>query len=206
MLLLEAAEPARILLLEAAEPTGTEADEVTHRNRGLPLMNVHHELGNIALESGETQTARTHFQEQLEVARQLSHPSQEGSALACLGIVALSEGDTDAATAHLVDALRLALELRQTDVIFNECLLPLAEVALRRNELARAARLLGATDAARERAGWQLDRGDQDRYDRVMAALGDDDTLQAALAQGRATDVDDVVAYALGESRGVRDP
>jgi predicted ATPase/class 3 adenylate cyclase len=206
MLLLEAAEPARLLLLETPEPSGTEADDHTYRNRGIPLINVHHELGNMALESGETQTARTHFQEKLEAARQVSNPAQECSALACLGTVDLSEGDTDAAADHLKSALRLVLELRQMDVIFNECLLPLAEVALRRKELARAARLLGATDAARERAGWQLDRGDQDRFERVMAALADDDTLQAALVQGRAMDVDDAVAYALGEPRGVRDP
>jgi predicted ATPase/class 3 adenylate cyclase len=195
-LLLEAAKPARMLLLETAEPTGMDADEQNRwHNRGIPLLAVAHILGEIALDSGDTETARIHFQEELEVARQLGIRPSEGYALASLGDVALEEGDTDAAAAHLARALSLmTLHNRST---LSPLLLALAEVALHRNELARAARLLGAADAMRERQGAIFEGNQVVRYERVMAALGDEDAFHAALAQGRATDLDVAVAYAL---------
>ena len=85
MLLLEAAEPARMLLMEAAEPAPIS---------GVPLLAVAHGLGIIAFESGDTATARNHFQEELEVARGLPNPRSEGIALVSLGNVALLDGDT----------------------------------------------------------------------------------------------------------------
>ena len=77
----------------------------------------------------------------------------------------------------------------------------LAEVAVRQRKLVRAARLLGAAVALREETGYSLDRLEQDRYGRVMAALVDDAAFLTALAEARATDLDDVVAYALDEPR-----
>ncbi len=184
-------ERARALLLDADDAARAYGDMNM-------LMYVAHLHGEIHLEAGDAQTARKHHQEALELARELRSARSESIALANLSRVALLDSDTDDAAACLDGSLRLANALGERAGIF-ECLLGLAEVAVRRGELARAARLLGAADALREEIGYAPGPEERRQRERVATALRDDAALLAAKSEGRAMTLDDAVAYALGE-------
>ncbi len=184
-------ERARTLLLDADDAARAYGD----RNM---LMYVAHLHGEIHLEAGDAQRARKHHQEALELARELRNARSESIALVSLSLVAFLEGDTDDAAACLDGSLRLANALGESAGIL-ECLLGLAEVAVQRSELSRAARLLGAADALREEIGYDPGPDGRKQHERVVTALGDDAALVAAQSEGRALTLDEAVAYALGE-------
>ena len=159
-------ERARTLLLDADDAARAYGDMNM-------LMLVAHVHGEIDLEAGHAQTARKHFQEALELARELRNARSESIALASLARVAFLDGDTDDAAACLDGSLRLVNALGERAGIF-ECLLGLAEVAVQRSELARAARLLGAADALREEIGYDPGPDGRKQHERVATALGED--------------------------------
>jgi hypothetical protein len=75
-----------------------------------------------------------------------------------------------------------------------------AEVAAHRGETARAARLLGASDALSEEMGLALTYPEQKKQRaRIASVLDGDDAAQAAQSEGRALTLEEAVAYALGE-------
>ena len=68
----------------------------------------------------------------------------------------------------------------------------------------RAARVLGATEAAFERLGAFQQPADQPEMDRIVAVVrarcgGDTDAYRAAWAEGRRMTLEQAAAYALGE-------
>jgi hypothetical protein len=79
------------------------------------------------------------------------------------------------------------------------CLVGSAEVAVRRGEMARAARLLGAADALRDEIGYSRELWEREQRERVATALGNDAALVAANPEGRAMTLEEALAYALGE-------
>ena len=98
-------------------------------------MLVAHVHGEIELQAGDaSQTARKHFQEELELARELRNARSEAIALFSLSRVALLEGDTDDAAACLDGSLRLSIPLGEPTAFF-ECLVGLAEVAVKRGDM-----------------------------------------------------------------------
>ena len=160
------------------------------------LLLVTHGLGAGALDAGDAETARKHFQHSLGLARELQNARSEGIALGRLSLVALLEGDTDEAAACLDGALRLMRALGdKTGTLV--CLVGSAEVGVLRGDMPRAARLLGAADALREEIGYAPELGEHEQFERVATALGDDATLITARSEGRALTLDDAVAYAL---------
>jgi predicted ATPase len=184
-------ERAHALLLDAVEPARTADD-------GIVLMSLAHCLGEIAFEADDFETAQSHFQDELDRARDLPNPRSESIALASLGMVSLTLGDTDAAAAYLEDALRITIALQETVGVL-ETLVTLAEVVVHQGRLSRAARLLGASDALRAETAYSLDRMLQDQHARVMAAIGDDPALNAARSEGLAMTMDEAAAYALAD-------
>ena len=112
------------------------------------LMLVAHVHGEIELKQATPDGAQA-LQEELELARELRNARSEAIALFSLSRVALLEGDTDDAAACLDGSLRLSIPLGEPTAFF-ECLVRLAEVAVKRGDMARAARLLGAADALGE--------------------------------------------------------
>ena len=107
-------------------------------------------------------------------------------------------GDTEDAAACIDGSLRLCNALGDRAGIFV-CLVGSAEIAVKRGEMARAARLLGAADALREEIGYTPEPGEREQHERVATALGDDPALAAAKSEGRPLTLDAAVAYALGE-------
>jgi ATP/maltotriose-dependent transcriptional regulator MalT len=162
------------------------------------LLLVAHGLGSIALEAGDAETARRYFQQELQLARELPNPRSEALSLSRLCRVALLEGDTDDAAACLDGCLRLANALGERTGIFVG-LVGSAEVAVRRGEMARAARLLGAADALRDEIGYSRELWEREQRERVATALGNDAALVAANPEGRAMTLEEALAYALGE-------
>jgi predicted ATPase len=184
-------ERARILHHEAAEVALGCGDTLT-------VALAANNLGGIALEEGAPEAARLHFEQSVELCRQLSNTKDEANALLGMSVVALVEENTEEATTLLGNALRLASSLGDKEVI-SAGLLACAEIAVRRGELTRAARLLGAADAVREDIALALDAVEEQQRDRIEAVLVDDAALVAAQAEGRALMLEDAVAYALGE-------
>jgi predicted ATPase len=184
-------ERARMLHLEAAEVASDCGDALT-------LALVANNLGGIALRKNEAETARTHLNQALELHRERSDARGEAEALVCLSLAALAEGETHEAAALLDSSLRLASDLGERELIFS-CLLGGAEVAARRGETVRAARLLGVADALREETGYAGDALELEQRARIATALGKDAALVAAQSEGRALTLDEAVAYALDE-------
>jgi ATP/maltotriose-dependent transcriptional regulator MalT len=164
--------------------------------RILPV--IAYNLGEIALIEGDAETARMHFQQTLELNRELSDPGGEAFALVGLSFVALTEGDPDEAAALLGSSLRLASNVGVRELIFS-CLLGSADVASQRGEAARAARLLAAADALREGMAYSPSPLEREQRARIATVLGDDAALVAAQSEGRGLTLDDAVTYALSE-------
>ena len=138
------------------------------------------------------------FQQTLELNRELSDAGGQAVALAGLALVALAEEDVDEAAALLRSSLRLANDIGARELIFS-CLLGSAEVAARRGETARAARLLGAADALREEMDYTPAPLEREQRARIVTLLdADDSTLAADQLDGHVLTLDDAVAYALG--------
>jgi predicted ATPase len=189
-------ERAATLHLEAAEAARACGDTLTP---ALAALN----LGNIALRTGNATAARTHFQHALELHREQLNAGGEANALVCLSQAALAEDDTNAAAALLDNALRLESTLGDREVIFA-CLLGSAEVAARRGETARAARLVAAADALGRETGYNAPPIESEQRVRVATFFdGNDDLLVAAESEGRAFTLDEAIAYALAHERPV---
>jgi hypothetical protein len=77
----------------------------------------------------------------------------------------------------------------------------MAQLAWAKSQPSRAARLFGAAEALREAISFPLppvDRADYEAVPSIKASLGQE-TFAAAWAAGRATSLEDAVAFTLGE-------
>lgn len=154
-------------------------------------------LGNIALRLGDPRAARLHFESALELHRELSAVADEGGALCGIAAVALFEEAVNEAASLYGQSLRLALTVGSHED-FLSGLLGAADIAARRGEPVRAARLLGAADSLREQTGYVPHALELDQGERVRSGLdGDDAAVVVAESEGRALSVNDAVAYAL---------
>ena len=184
-------ERSRTLCLESAEVARDCGDTLT-----LALATVG--LGSIAWEARDVETARPLLQHGVELAREVSDARCEASALCDLFSIALAEGSIDEAEDHMRRCLRLASSVGYREFVFWS-LFGLAEVAARRGETARAARLLGAADTVREQVGYgDPESLEQEQRARIAAALDTADAeLVEAESEGRALTLDEAVAYGL---------
>jgi non-specific serine/threonine protein kinase len=109
--------------------------------------------------------------------------------------IAIERGDLDAALVHARSALTIAWEIRHTLGIVA-CLATVGVIASGRGYPERGARLLAASDALREEAGFALGSLGTDQLCDILRGLHerlDDETFDAAWAAGRAMPLADAV-------------
>ena len=126
--------------------------------------------GEIARLAGDDATARACYGEALEVARILGDEAYIGDLQSNLAYVAVHEGDHEAALELALAGLEASWKAgKPVRVAWSLGQVADPELALGRPE--RAARLLGAADAALERMGVAWQPADQPEHDRIVAGL-----------------------------------
>ena len=171
-------------------------------------------LGNLALATGDLETASGRYAEARGLALTLGDRRMAAVLLGNLGELAVSEARLLDACPMLSDALTTLSDVGDREGI-AEVLTTVAAAALRagpsfdaagqEDAADRAARLLGAAEALREKIGITLPR---DAHRRLAAtldeirSLADDDEVARAWALGRAMTVEQTVVYAI-ETLGV---
>jgi predicted ATPase len=162
-------------------------------------------LGKISLRQGDATGARRLLTESLEISRHIGDVFVEGCTAHDLGELAQFDGDSVGAHQQFVAAIRLCREIGETGTVLN-ALAGIAEL-LAPADPARAARLLGAIEAIRDRHGVPgLDTQQTKRDEtlgRIRTVLTATD-LAAAIAAGNAMQLDDAVAEALAVDPAVR--
>src|SRR5581483_3376418 len=139
------------------------------RGTGRGMSIAHLNLGYVALMDDDLDEAEASFEEAVRVARQAGDPHAEARSLAALASAALEQGRPH-------DVLRRARESIDASLGNDEVAvwaIDLAGVALAGEEPVRAARLLGAAEAARERLGIAQTGLELRQHERGVAALGD---------------------------------
>jgi predicted ATPase/DNA-binding SARP family transcriptional activator len=153
-------------------------------------------LGEIARLAGDLPAARARYEESLQL------DLERGSAYAValkrlnLGALALEEGDLDEAERHVLPALESSVALEADDTTLS-CIEVVAAIAARRGGTSRAARLLAAAEAQRERLGFVLPASERPLVDATEALLDGAEGVDDAREQGRALTLADAVEAAL---------
>jgi len=127
-------------------------------------------LGDVACQEGDLQGAESFLQQSLEVCRAIGSLEGEARALQSLGTVAMSRGDHDGAESLHREALDLLQRMEHLDGIAVS-LRVLGTVAAAAGRLNRAARLLSASEALRERVGGTVSPWDRAGFDRAIERL-----------------------------------
>jgi DNA-binding CsgD family transcriptional regulator/tetratricopeptide (TPR) repeat protein len=159
-------------------------------------------LGEVAQDVGDDARAVELYQAALEMQRRLGHRRGMAVSLTNLGSLAQRRGDHRQAEAFYREGLALLVELgdrRRTAA----CLEGLAAAASARGEAQRGARLFGAAEGLRERAGVTLPpphRASHEPHVEAARARLDPDAFQAAWASGCAMPLDEAVGFALESS------
>jgi ATP/maltotriose-dependent transcriptional regulator MalT len=179
-------------LAEEALALARERDDT--RGTAVALSN----LGIAFLQGGDLAQARAYMEEATALARELGF-DMYGWALSYLGLIEARQGDTPPARAHLSESLRRAYNYGAPTGIM-ESLLFLGHLALAENQMARAARLVGAADALYESLGVNRSAPDLEDYQTLVAAIRaalNDEVYESEYAAGRAMTTDEAVDYAL---------
>ncbi len=132
------------------------------------------------------------------LSRERSDALAESEALAELAWLALEEGEINEAAILLAEGLRLASRLGDREGTFF-CLINSAEIAARRGDTLRAARLVGAADTLRTEIGYRpADVWEQDQRTRITELLDANDPAQvSAQTEGSLMSLDEAVELAL---------
>ncbi|HYB48335.1 MAG TPA: LuxR family transcriptional regulator, partial [Streptosporangiaceae bacterium] len=186
--------------LKSAQRAYEGALEVLSDNNRWGVAQVRYGMGTLARARGDTDMAVRHFEQALEIFRQLGASPEIARCLAGVGWVALTRGDLDAAQDRLAEGLRINQACGQRLGIARG-LEALAALAAARQQPEQAARLAGAACQLRESLGQPTGIGSrvEEMLEFARDRLGA--TAAAALfAEGRDMTVEDAVAYALGSS------
>jgi predicted ATPase/DNA-binding SARP family transcriptional activator len=187
---------------ERAKKLVAEALLVAERNGSVEgLAVVHMQVGEFARRAGDQVEARQRLERAHDLVRDLPGPRQMRAMITSgLGFVTAAEGDLEGARARHVEALQDAVSSHDAPVIAL-VLVGFADVALRRGDPDRVARVLGACQGIRG----MNDRSNPDgpRLERAARAALGTEAFEAAYASGCAMTVDDVLAL-LGVDRPPR--
>ncbi|WP_027929041.1 ATP-binding protein [Amycolatopsis thermoflava] len=193
-------EASEAILLEALD---------RYQGTGAPLdligsLRVH--LGLLYIFAGDTREALRHFEQLRPECEAHGERWMLSYAVYGLGLTALMCGDHDQAARHAVESLRMKEPFDDTiGLSLTTELLAWTEAG--REEPERAAVLLGAAETLWNSVGMQLYGSphwleQRTRFEhRAQRALGDT-AYQAAFRRGQRMGRDQVIAFALGETRG----
>lgn len=166
------------------------------------LGSVLDNLGTLAVWQGEYEVARAYLEQSAAWCEAAGDRQLHGLVLHDLSVADFGQGRYEEARAHCAASLRMLYECGAV-VNLPAVLEQMALVAQARVEWGRAARLLGAAESLREAAGlpchaaataWGARRADAAAA--AEGALGKDG-FAAALAEGRAMDLEQAIAFAL---------
>ncbi|MFN8483159.1 MAG: helix-turn-helix domain-containing protein [Anaerolineae bacterium] len=156
-------------------------------------------LGLVAAAQGDYATARGHFAQSAAIRRRLGDKSFLAYSLGWLALVSVRLGDLDAARAALEEGVAVRRELGDEGGLAASCE-GLAAMAAAEGKAARAARLFGAAERVRERAGNSVPNTEMGEYRHNVAVARSqmaEDEFAAAWAEGRAMSLDEALALAL---------
>lgn len=159
------------------------------------------QLGNVVEHYGDSAAARRFRQQAAELGRAIGDRHSLGIALAGLAHLARERGDLVEATACFHECLRLGTELGPSWRVLPRALGGLAGLACLSGEYAGSARLFGAAESLWDASGkrdmpWWREIFEADML-AVRRALGDG-PFEAALAEGRAMRLEQVLASTVG--------
>ncbi|HET9385036.1 MAG TPA: BTAD domain-containing putative transcriptional regulator [Gemmatimonadales bacterium] len=144
---------------------------------------------------GDLGTARHTSQRQIELGVLTRHRTMRGHSHSQFGRVALAEGIVAEAYAHFTAALPLHLDLKDGWGIMLD-LEGFAAVAVKRGHYVDAAKLLGASDALRERTIFAIPAPERAKRDQRLKLLREKlgpDELERLLTEGRALTLEQIV-------------
>ena len=157
-------------------------------------------MGEISRLAGDYERARALYEEALLVSRASKSTMAQTYILLNLGQVEQHYGEQERADSLYREGLALSWDLKVTNEVVAAYLVGMAGTAAWNGEPERGARLFGAADAWRETIGGIVEPADRPTYDGNMAAVRgqlSDEAWQKAYAEGRATAIEQAVAYAL---------
>ncbi len=186
---------------DQAEPLFQESMDLISAlgdRRDLPHVSI--ELAKIARIRGDYAAASAYLEEALEVAREIGDLSEVASSLMALGKLTSLRGKHGDAVQPIRQSITTFQQLGGQSGI-AECLDALADVAVRTRDMASAARMIGAADAALGRISIPRTEGlaqqeHEERMTALRSALGEVGFVTAYDA-GRAMTLELAVAFAL---------
>jgi tetratricopeptide (TPR) repeat protein len=156
-------------------------------------------IGDVSLALGDQERAAGAYAEALAVQRAQGDARGAAISLQGLGLVALARGELGPAAAQLYEALGIARRAASRRELATHAD-NVAALLAAQGRAAEAARLCGASSAARERTGAALTALERESFERTLAAarasLGQA-AFQGAYAAGAAAGLDQVVGEAL---------
>jgi len=192
-------EQARATLMrgdiQGAERLFTEAQAVAEAvGNGVGTSSCRLNLASLANKTGQQDRARGLYEENLSFVRSRGQSRCEAYTLAGLGANAIASGHADDAMTYALPAARRAVAIGDRPLVAF-CVDQLAAAAVARGDVTHAARLLAATEAARQEMGVAADDDELVIRDWVMAKLGRDELVRTAWEEGLTLGLD----AALGE-------
>jgi tetratricopeptide (TPR) repeat protein len=152
-------------------------------------------LGQVAERMGDLNRATAYHEESLASRRERNEPVGTSESLRNLGRLAAQQGDYARAHALLTESLSIRRKLGdRMDIV--------GELAARRGQATRAARILGAADALRERIHAPVWAGDRNEVERAVALVRDSLSTEfdSEWSAGREMSDDAAIDLALAEN------
>ena len=164
----------------------------------LPTTLALGHLGEVELDAGNIAQARALAEEALTNAQRIGHPKLVAFVGSDLAEVDLEAGSLDSAELRFREALELGSSITHVRFIWA-CLAGLAAVAAERGRLERAGRLWAGLLRNLEEEGADVAAAIHPRYRRRLERRTDSEFRRGLIA-GQTLNLDELVAYALGES------
>lgn len=178
-----------------AEQGLTLAQTIGNQRSIATILNI---MGMLALEQDQAAQARAYHAESLAVAQAAHLMPQQAAAVYFLGRTALHQGLYAEAHMWLVQSIQQHYALN-AQLHVAVCLIALADLACRTQQLEHAAYVLGSIAHQIESLDHRLMRADRIDYERIIDAAQpqlDPGTWEQAWEQGRTTSVEQILADA----------
>jgi tetratricopeptide (TPR) repeat protein len=159
-------------------------------------------LGDVALNRGEAELARTLYEEVVTVLRGTGDINFLAYAVRRLGQLLWREGEYEKAFALCKESLRLNQQVDSPRGVIA-CLAGFAAIAVARDRYRYAAQLMGAVESQMVSMSITVMYMDQREYGRNLAQLRaqmNEDTLTKLWAKGKAMSLEEAIAFALEEA------